>query len=401
MGLNYFREGVGMVKLLTSMKFGIFLMILIIVTSIISTIIPIEEGSSLLVAIQETPKILMVILLLNLFFCTCKSLPKVFKVWQKEEDGEKLDEDFFQGGQEFKIEDGKQQLHYWEEYLSQKKYKFIKKEAGKFVYFAGYKNKLSLLAPHLLHIGLIIVLAGGLVGAYWGTQDKIAAKVGETVWVPKELAENLFLRIDNFETLYDHKGDIANWKSDLSFIVKGMVTQKGATMVNSPAKFQGVKFYQTAYQVAHKIDLEVEGQSIERTITNRTFDKMTCVLLGELYFIETDSQGIKLTIFKDADTTETHYLKKGNIISFPKGNLIYQDTEYYTIITAKKDPGTAVVMLGFLLMFLSSLLFWQGSFRNLYLMLNLEENIAKIVVRGKGKAVKEEVISHLIGKNTF
>ncbi|MFZ7103066.1 MAG: cytochrome c biogenesis protein ResB [Peptococcaceae bacterium] len=384
-----------MLKKLASMKFGIVLMVLIIISAVFSTIVPGEDHPNLARVIQGIPKLLIIILLLNLTFCTFYSFPKVWRSFYGNIGPEQLKTGGFKADRQFHVANTGEYAEFCETYFLNHKYKFERTTDGEKFYYQACKGKLSLLAPHFLHIGLALVLLGGLAGTYLGAESQVAAKIGDRVWVPNEVAPNMYVQIDNFATIYDKKGNIANWQSDISIIVNGLIAQKGSASVNNPFKYKGVKFYQTAYEVLHRIKVSGKDYSADRIIADRTFDRMTCVLLGEVYYLEQGKAGITLTIFKDKDTYRSYPLQAGDILTFPRGTLTYLKTEYNTVLTAKKDPGIVIVMLGFLIMSVSSLLFWQGRFKGIDMVLNPAENLVEVKLNRKGKALSEDVLEDL------
>lgn len=294
-----------MLDFFSSMKFGIILMILIIVISIISTLIP--TTSTLYTFILTLPKLMMIILFFSLVFCTFRRLPSIWKT--------------------------------------------VKQDS----------NKVNLLAPHILHIGLAIVLVGALLGSFFGGEKEIVAQMGETVPLSAPLAQNISLQVNGFETIYDEQGDIDNWQTEITLIVDKKEAIHGQTMVNKPFKYKGLVFYQTAYGLLHNIIIEPKNHpSIVTKIENRTLDKRTSILLGDVYLFDQCKKGISISRLDDTDNPYKVYIKEGESMDFPKGTLTYLNSEAYTVLTAKRDPGTLIVMLGFLFMAVSSIFFWWG-----------------------------------------
>ena len=64
-------------------------------------------------------------------------------------------------------------------------------------------------------------------------------------------------------------------------------------------------------------------------------------------------------------------------------------------MAVKVDPGTNIVMLGFLLMIVSSTMFWSGRYREVNAVLAKTENKLYVNIRCKNEDIKQDVNNQL------
>ena len=95
------------------------------------------------------------------------------------------------------------------------------------------------LGPYLVHLALLFILAGGLIGKFWGIEGSLpivqgqeaqAFQVGDSL-VPL----NFQVRLDRFQVLYYAQGSMPKeFRSDLTFSQDGKEVKKAVCRVNEP-----------------------------------------------------------------------------------------------------------------------------------------------------------------------
>jgi len=391
-------------KFLSSMKFGLILMVAIAISSIISTILPVLKEqtmySSFIKAFLVLPKLLMIVLCINLLFCTARRFPAVLR---------QINEDLsFENEKDLKEQKSFEETYnmpkvntsydrFLENYFIKNKYKYKKITSQENIYFLAQKGNLSLIAPHLLHIGIAIVLIGALLGNIYGAKGRIGAKVGESVKVPVQVSENMVIKVDGFKTIYDDQNNIDNWQSDITVIIDKNQVIHGTTKVNHPFRYKGVAFYQTAYDYLHAVTLNINGMNEQKlTIKNRSLDRTAAILLGKTFIIKKLKDEVQLIIFESHKKYDVIPLQEEQSIEFPNGTLKYLGTDPYIVLTAKKDPGIPIVMLGFLIIVLASTLFWTSRFKKVRISLDKNKQVIHLSITSKSKAIKEQIKTDLI-----
>ncbi|MDI6849202.1 MAG: cytochrome c biogenesis protein ResB [Candidatus Saccharicenans sp.] len=251
-------------KFLASLKLGLGLLILIIILSIIGTLIPqgqapefyrqhLRDFSGLIRALDfdhlyRSPLFLSLIFLflLNLLFCSWLRLPAKFRRLRIR------DESLLASGQPPAERRDRARLERWlSEDLLQLAVAFKKKgyrvrttgnEDEKI--FLARKSRPGLFGPELVHLGLMIIIAGGLISALFSQRISVALTEGQTEKIP---GQTFSLRLDRFTTEYYPDGSVKDWKSLVSVLENGQVKLQKTIEVNHPLKYRRLGFFQMSY----------------------------------------------------------------------------------------------------------------------------------------------------------
>jgi cytochrome c biogenesis protein len=106
------------------------------------------------------------------------------------------------------------------------------------------KRRLGWFGSDIVHVGLLVILAGGLASGLAGRRAELALVEGQTLEVP---GAGFSLRLDKFETEYYPQGSVKDWKSTLTVIENGAAVLTRMVEVNHPLSHRGTSFYQTSY----------------------------------------------------------------------------------------------------------------------------------------------------------
>jgi len=108
----------------------------------------------------------------------------------------------------------------------------------------GRKRMDGIFGSDIVHLGLLIIIVGGIVTAVGGFRTNLALGEGEVVEVPKA---GFGVRLDRFETETYADGNIKDWKSTVTVIENGGEARTQIVEVNHPLVYGGFSFYQSAY----------------------------------------------------------------------------------------------------------------------------------------------------------
>jgi cytochrome c biogenesis protein len=109
------------------------------------------------------------------------------------------------------------------------------------------------LGPYLVHLSLMLILAGGLIGKFWGIEGRLTLNEGEEAGVfevarKTEQPLGFKVRLDGFQVEYYEKGSAPKeFRSDLTLFQNGKEVERHACRVNYPVTFGGFTFYQSSY----------------------------------------------------------------------------------------------------------------------------------------------------------
>jgi cytochrome c biogenesis protein len=252
------------INFFSSIKLAIFLIISITAASIIGTLIPQLRSadeytarygalSTLLVRLEFTNLYhswwyiaLLFLFTLNILICTLVRLsPKMRRtiapnleidtkalLTAKIHDKLKMD---------WNLEESEKVL---KRVLRSTHYRIKKKEKEGAISLLARKRMLGLFGSDVVHLGLLIILAGGIISGFSGFRADINISEGQIVPI---LNADFKLRLDRFETEYWPNGSIKDWKSTLTVIEDKTPHLTKVIEVNHPLTHKGYVFYQSSY----------------------------------------------------------------------------------------------------------------------------------------------------------
>ncbi len=124
----------------------------------------------------------------------------------------------------------------------------------------GRKHTAGLFGSDVVHAGLLVLLAGGIVTAAGGFRAEIPIGRGRTVDVPDA---GFALRLDDFTTEYHPDGSVKAWKSAVTVVEDGKPGRQAVIAVNHPLTHKGYSFYQMSYDSdwdAAAVTLSIRGK---------------------------------------------------------------------------------------------------------------------------------------------
>ena len=128
--------------------------------------------------------------------------------------------------------------------LTRHHYRVRGEEGESRIFLLGRKRVLGWFGSDVVHIGLLVILAGAIVTGLGGFRTNLSLKEGETLEVPRA---GFSVRLDKFETEYYPQGGVKDWKSSLTVLAGGAAVANGVVEVNHPLSYGGFSFYQTSY----------------------------------------------------------------------------------------------------------------------------------------------------------
>jgi cytochrome c biogenesis protein len=139
-----------------------------------------------------------------------------------------------------------------------------KSAAGEQMVYFWERGRFRPLGPYVVHLALLVILLGALMGRYLGIQGRLALKEGESsqsfLADGKEIPLDFQARLDRFQVLHYPDGTPREFRSDLTFTRPAKAPEQAVCRVNDPVTFGGFTFYQSSY--GYTVRLEVrEGEN--------------------------------------------------------------------------------------------------------------------------------------------
>lgn len=305
--------------------------------------------------------------------------------------------------------------------LMEKRYKRVRsKEADSTLSLYGEKGRYSHFGVYLVHLSVLIILAGALVGSFLGFEAVVNVPEGERVkrvWLrtnmtPLEL--DFEIQCDAFHVEFYPNGTPKEYRSELTFLVQDEAVHKASVTVNHPAQFRGVNVYQSSYGTipAKEVRLRVsrETSEISSDVTVAEMGETVSLPGGEGHFQVLRIQGdfmrmgpaveilvhppegeqVRFWIFQQHEQIQKRF--PGIMEQFPRLNpAAYKpytfsveelQLRYYTGLQVNKDPGVPVVWGGCFLMVAGFFVTFFSSHRKIWLRVSDQDGRAQILVAG-------------------
>lgn len=301
------------------------------------------------------------------------------------------------------------------------------KDAGKDYFVYGDKGRYSRMGVYIVHLSVLLILMGGIIGSFFGFEAFVNIAEGESVdevrirgsQIPQKLPFQI--RCKKFFVDFYANGAPKEFRSDLEFIENGKLVRKGSLLVNHPITFQGITFYQASYgripgdRVRIKVSRKGSdpenremvvslGKDVDLPGKDGRFQVVTIrpnfMRMGPAALIKTDSaQGEEKSfwVFQQREMIQKRF--PGIFEKFPKLNpasyapyvfyLLDFESRYYTGLQANRDPGVFLVWIGCFLMVAGFLVTFFQSHRQFWVKIESEKE--KLTVSVAGNANKNPV----------
>jgi cytochrome c biogenesis protein len=258
----------------TSVKLTLGLLIVLAVTSIFGTVIPQQEGAmelaerlspglvSLLNSLQLFDmyhslwfRLIIGTLALNLIICSLDRFPSA---WRRFQAAPKLDRskpfadlpphrNLSTAGKVDEV------VSLTAGVLKTKYKRFEQKATQDEVVLYAEKGRFSYLGVYVVHLSVLIILIGSLVGSLFGFEAYVNIPEGGSInkvrfrKTQTERSLPFDVRLERFTVEFYDNGVPKEYRSDLLFVDDGKTALQGSLLVNHPITFKGITFYQSSY----------------------------------------------------------------------------------------------------------------------------------------------------------
>jgi cytochrome c biogenesis protein len=282
---------------------------------------------------------------------------------------------------------------------------------------ASGKGAFSRFGVFVVHLGVLMLIAGGLAGAIFGIRGYIEIAEGDTANTIRfrdgRPAQPLpfSIRCDRFTVEYYENGAPKVFRSDLTFIRDGKPVRQGALLVNHPISFGGLRFYQASYGVLPGSRLTLSyirgnGKTIEReTNVGETFDLPQAEGRVEVLRVENDlmrmGPAVKLSVTSTRENVRFWVFQNIERINKANPGILEQvpmmnpalfapylfsmqkkGERFYTVLQAARDPGVPLVAGGAALLFVGLMTTFFFSHRRFRIILEEEKGQSRIGLAG-------------------
>jgi cytochrome c biogenesis protein len=239
------------------------------------------------------------------------------------------------------------------------------------------KGRWTRMGVYIVHLSVAFLLAGGLIGSFWGFDGEVNIPEGDTVQMirlsnsGKSIPLPFEIRCDKFSVSFYDSGVPSEYRSTLTILEKGMPVLTRDIIVNDPLRYKGVNFFQSSYG-----NLPSENVVLGFTSRETGMEYREKIAMGQTVTIPEGLGSFTMTAFNrdhlfrgraigdafvgrltsaSGDAVEVVLpVKFPSFDKMRKGDVIIAiaetETRFYTGLQVTSDPGVWVVYTGFLLM---------------------------------------------------
>ncbi|MBC8199119.1 MAG: cytochrome c biogenesis protein ResB [Desulfobacterales bacterium] len=287
-------------------------------------------------------------------------------------------------------------------------YKRIEETDNGFCIFAE-KGRWTRIGVYVIHLSVILLLIGGLIGSIFGFKGFVNIPEGKTINsirlsnTGKAQDLNFDIRCDNFNIKFYDSGAPSEYRSTLTILEQGKSVLTRDIIVNDPLRYKGINIFQSSYGELPPREITL---NFKNRITGMSHKKK--VSFGQQFNLPEDAGQFVVKGYRDSYNFGGHNLGKTFMgilthnngspvhvimpVRFPvfdrmrKGNQVVSvvdyDHRYYTGLQVTRDPGVLIVYSGFVIMIIGCFITFFMSHQRLCVEISKSGKKSKVMVAG-------------------
>jgi cytochrome c biogenesis protein len=249
-------------------------------------------------------------------------------------------------------------------------------QQGPYVY--AYKGLVGKIGPILVHLSIICILVGSILGSLTGFMLQELVPKGELFHLQNIISsgslsyipQNFEGYINDFNIAYNDQGIVDQFYSEINILDNNLQIQKEKTIfVNEPLRYSGVTFYQTDWSIVSLKFTLNQKQNVETSLREIAGDNTSRFWIGSL--VDGDKNKVLVVLqdltgkylLYDSEKKLLGQSEIGHKIFFNGNELRLNKILPSTGLQIKSDPGIPLVYIGFFFLIFSVLLSYTSYFQ--------------------------------------
>ena len=279
-------------------------------------------------------------------------------------------------------------------------------DTGEKLYLFAQKGIYSRFGAYMTHLAILIIMAGALVGNFWGYKAFVNIVEGSAIDQVHPFKGNVpiklgfTVRCDDFDvSYYANSRSPRDYNSDLVIIENGQEVVHKRIEVNDPLTYKGIKFYQSSYGTTGNPFFKIkvtenssgkttelraeQGQHVELpngysfAVTNFTTNDRSFGPAVQMHVNSPDgNHGEPFVIWQNHHQLDA---KRAGVFSFA---MLSHEQLQYTGLQVAKDPGVNIVWAGCFLIVFGSLTAFFFSHKRIWVCIETNGKKTKILIAG-------------------
>jgi cytochrome c biogenesis protein len=286
----------------------------------------------------------------------------------------------------------------------------------------GEKGRWSRFGVYTVHLSVVLLLIGGLIGSIFGFDGWVNIPEGESVSQVRLRSQaqvfqlDFEIRCDDFDVSFYDTGAPKEFRSSLTILEQGREVVKKDIIVNDPLRYKGINMFQSSYgqMPSDKLVLSFTSSKTGMVYTRNAGvnqpvtipEKLGTFVLKELRrsakFRDHDIGDAYVGILTPPDGDPVEVILPLRFPSFDKMRkgtvriaVVEQAQRFYTGLQVTKDPGVWVVYSGFILMIIGCYITFFMSHQQIYVELAASDKKTEVTVAGTANKNKTAMVTRI------
>lgn len=271
-------------------------------------------------------------------------------------------------------------------------------------------QKIHLLGFPLIHVAIVVILTGGLIGLLYGFKGHLLINEGEvkgtfTLAGSGEVRPLPFrIAVDRFILTRYPTGQPKEFRSDVRLLENGKEALKGAILVNHPLTFQGISLYQSDYRLLGIRSVKLGLTGPDGTSRDLVIEPGSSLQLPDteykLKLLSFDpgttpkGMGVQLAVEGPGEQPGTIgvFSRVATPVTVGKWEIRFLDYRpfYATGLQVGYDPGSGVVWIGCTMLILGFLLTLFTNHRHVHVEMKQETGGTWLEISGSSRRLRRE-----------
>ncbi len=266
------------------------------------------------------------------------------------------------------------------------------------------KGALSKYGVLIIHTSIIVILVGSLMGLIWGYRGSIILLPGESKdyltargETQKEIPLGFSLKCKDFKVSFYPGGEPKDYVSTVEVLDNGRPVMEKQIRVNDPLSYKGIHVYQATYGKTASVSFNIGGEDV--ILKERDTFKKDNLLLMVVRFegmVHDFGPGVLVAYLDKGEPKTAWFLKdverlRERSILGVNIRLNGIQNQFYTGLEAARDPGVWVVWTGFAMILFGLYVNFFVYFRRLYVRKTGDGTVVAGFASRNREALKDEL----------
>jgi cytochrome c biogenesis protein len=273
----------------------------------------------------------------------------------------------------------------------------------------GETGRWTRIGVYVVHLSVILLLAGGLIGSFWGFDGTANIAEGDTIssvllnGSTRQMPLGFQVRCDKFSVQHYDSGTPREYRSTLTILEQGKPVLTRDILVNDPLRYRGINFFQSSYgtlppqhltltftsrasgmeyrkkiEPGQTLDIPENLGTFMVTAFHQDYRYMGTPIGSAFTGMLTPPKGTPVEVVLPLRFPKFDKMRQGDVVI----GIAEAEQRFYTGLQITRDPGVWVVYTGFLLMITGCIIAFFMSHQQMCIEIHPGEASCEILIHG-------------------